>query len=151
MIIAYWTHKGKTAENCCLLSDCSLKTPLSIKERKILFSWSLWISPIQRWASGSGNFMFHRWVLRSPRRKLPWWKKKKIQNNPQIPIQLVPGGLCRLRTLMSLTAAVEQELAPAKHWQKHSPGIHLYCQSSEQRFPFLLPGDVRVRWDTELA
>lgn len=52
---------------------------------------------------------------------------------------------------MSLTAAVEQELAPAKSWQKHSPGIHLYCQSSEQRFPFLLPGDVRVRWDTELG
>lgn len=34
MFISYWRHKGKTAENCCLLSDCSLKTPLSIKEGK---------------------------------------------------------------------------------------------------------------------
>lgn len=50
-----------------------------------------------------------------------------------------------------LTAAAEQELAPAKYWQKLSPGIHLSCQSSEQRFPFPLPGDVGVRWDIGLG
>lgn len=34
MLISYWRHKGKTAENCYLLSDCSLKTTPSIKEGK---------------------------------------------------------------------------------------------------------------------
>lgn len=43
----------------------------------------------------------------------------------------------------------KKELAPAKYWQKTFPGIQLYCQSSAQRFPFLLPRDTRARWDIQ--
>lgn len=35
MFKSHWKHKGKTAENCWLLSDCSLKTPPCIKEENI--------------------------------------------------------------------------------------------------------------------
>ena len=113
------------------------------KGGKILFTASLWISPTQGQALGSGNFMFHRRVLRSPGRKLRLCKKN---TKPQIPIQSVPGGLYGLSAPVCLTAAVKQELAPAKYWQKTFPGIHLYCQSSAQRFPFPLPGEARERW-----
>lgn len=150
MFISYWRHKGKTAENCCLLSDCSLKTPLSIKEGKYCSPQVYGSHQSRDEFQGQTISCFTDECSKAQEENDPG-AKKKSQNQPQTPPQPGPGGLCRLRELISLTAAVEQELAPAKYWQKLSPGIHLYCQSSEQRFPFPLPGDVRVRWDTELG
>lgn len=86
------------------------------------------------------------WKKMTPMQK----KTKTNQNqNPQVPIPSEGGRLHRLGALMCLTAAVKQELAPTKSWQKTFTGIHLSCQSSAQRFPLPLPRDTRARWGTQ--
>lgn len=105
MLISYWRHKGKTAENCCLLSDCSLKTPLSIKEGKYCSLQVYGSHQSRDELQGQTISCFTDECSEAQEENEPG-AKKKSQNQPQTPIQPVPGGLCRLRALMSLIAAV---------------------------------------------
>ena len=93
MFKSHWKHKGNTAENCWLLSDCSLKNPPRIKEGKYssLKAYGSHQPSDELW--GSSNFIFHR----SPGRK--WLLCKKKKNKLQIPIQSVPEGLYGLSAL----------------------------------------------------
>lgn len=134
MFISYRRHKGKTAKNCCLLSDCSLKTRLSIKEGKYCSLQAYGSHQSRDELQGQAISCFTDECSEAQKENDPSAKKNPKPAHKYLFSQCQEG--CAGSEHSCLTAAVEQELAPAKYWQKLSPGTHLSCRAQSRGFHF---------------
>lgn len=142
MFKSHWKHKGKTAENCWLLSDCSLKTPPCIKEENIVHCKLMDLTN-PGMSFGVRQFHVSQTSAQKPRKKMtPVQKKTQTTNTYSVAARRAVQARCIdvFNCCSEARAGSCEVLARNFHWYP------LVLPELSAGFHFDSRGDTRETW-----